>query len=100
MDPQRVVAGFSKRQLQVFRGITQGLSEKQIANALGLSVHTVHVYVKDIYVKAGVSSRAQLLAQFVPTSLLEPEPPESETIEVKPDEAEEGIEVFIDPGDA
>ncbi len=39
-----------------------GASEKQVAATLGLSRHTVHGYVKAIYAKLGVKSRAELMS--------------------------------------
>ena len=39
-----------------------GLAEKQIARRLGLSLNTVHAYVKRIYLEYDVPSRADLLA--------------------------------------
>lgn len=42
-----------------------GASEKEIAAALGISVHTVHQYVKAIYRRFRVKSRAQLMASRI-----------------------------------
>jgi hypothetical protein len=42
-----------------------GFSEKEIAHRRGLSAHTVHEYVKLVYARLEVSSRAELLALFV-----------------------------------
>lgn len=42
-----------------------GDSEKQIAGKLGISRHTVHVYVKALYKIHEVASRGELLARFV-----------------------------------
>jgi DNA-binding CsgD family transcriptional regulator len=52
----------SPRQLEVLERLTSGLSEKQIAYELKLSQHTVHDYVKALYKRYGVMSRAELLA--------------------------------------
>jgi DNA-binding CsgD family transcriptional regulator len=41
--------------------LLEGLSEKQIAQRMGLSQNTVHDYVKQIHRRLGVSSRAELL---------------------------------------
>ena len=38
-------------------------SEKQIAEYMGLSPHTTHNYVKELYRRLKVTSRAELLAQ-------------------------------------
>jgi DNA-binding CsgD family transcriptional regulator len=42
-----------------------GDGEKQIAGKLKLSPHTVHQYVKAVYKRLNVSSRAELLALWV-----------------------------------
>jgi len=59
------------RQQEVFLGLIDGKSEKQIASALGISTHTVHVYVKAIYRRCQVHSRGELLAQFISRLLRE-----------------------------
>jgi DNA-binding CsgD family transcriptional regulator len=60
--------GLSRRMQQTLRSLLGGDSEKQIALKLGLSQHTVHVYVKALYKKYGVSSRGELLAKWVQAS--------------------------------
>ena len=57
-----ITTGLSPRQAETLKLLLQGQSEKQVARALGVSVHTVHVYVKAIYRRFDVSSRAELLA--------------------------------------
>jgi len=57
--------GLSRRMEQTLRSLLGGDSEKQVAAKLGLSQHTVHVYVKALYKKYGVSSRGELLAMWV-----------------------------------
>jgi DNA-binding NarL/FixJ family response regulator len=57
--------GLSRRMEQTLRSLLGGDSEKQIAAKLRLSQHTVHVYVKALYKKYGVSTRAELLARWV-----------------------------------
>lgn len=51
---------------QVLRLLMQGASEKQIARKLGVSMHTVHDYAKDLHKRFGVSSRGELLQRFLP----------------------------------
>ena len=58
------VSGISRLQ-QTLKSLLSGASEKQIALALELSPHTVHVYVKQIYKHYNVSSRGELLARWV-----------------------------------
>jgi DNA-binding CsgD family transcriptional regulator len=54
---------------QTLRGLLGGQSEKEIARELGVSVHTVHEYVKDLHRRLGVNSRGELLARFLPNAL-------------------------------
>jgi DNA-binding NarL/FixJ family response regulator len=55
----------SPRQQQTLRHLLAGESEKQIAQRLSRSPHTVHTYVKAIYRNFRVSSRGELLSLFV-----------------------------------
>jgi DNA-binding NarL/FixJ family response regulator len=57
--------GLPPRLQQTLRRLVQGDSEKQVAKKLGLSRHTIHVYVKQLYKRLSVSSRGELLAKFV-----------------------------------
>jgi len=56
-----------------------GDSEKQIAARLKLSRHTVHEYVKSIYERLGVNSRAELMHRFS-ASAQQPKPKQSERL--------------------
>ena len=66
--------GLSPRLQQTLERLLAGDSEKQIAAHLGLSQHTVHLYVKNLYKHYGVSSRGELLARFVRTGGASPKP--------------------------
>lgn len=55
----------SPRQEQVLEQLLAGRSEKEAAAGLGISRHTVHVYVKSLYARFGVHSRAELMSRFV-----------------------------------
>jgi DNA-binding CsgD family transcriptional regulator len=50
---------------KVMRHLLEGDSEKQVALKLGLSPHSVHQYVKQLYAQLEVNSRGELLAQWV-----------------------------------
>jgi DNA-binding CsgD family transcriptional regulator len=63
VDPK--VEQLQPRLKKVMTHLLEGDSEKQVALKLKLSPHTVHEYVKDLYVELGVCSRGELLAQFV-----------------------------------
>jgi len=51
----------SKREMDVVRGLAEGLTNREIAERLGLSHHTIKNYLFRIYDKLGVSSRLELL---------------------------------------
>lgn len=53
------------RQRQVLACLLEGDSDKQIAQRLTLSPHTVNQYIKSIYRYFGVGTRAELLARWV-----------------------------------
>jgi DNA-binding CsgD family transcriptional regulator len=55
------VSALSKRELEVAECAAQGQSNKQIADQLGLSEHTVKNYLFRIFGKMGVSNRFELL---------------------------------------
>ncbi|MCL6260529.1 response regulator transcription factor [Aquiflexum sp. TKW24L] len=51
----------SKRELQLVRMIKQGMTNREVAEELHLSVHTVDAHRKKIHAKLGVSSVAELV---------------------------------------
>ena len=67
MAPQKLsfdlTRGFSKRMIETLQLLLAGDSEKEVANKLGLSQHTVHIHVKKLYKRLDVSSRAELMAK-------------------------------------
>lgn len=67
-------AALPPRLHQTLGHLLQGDGEKQIALKLGLSQHTVHVYVKSLHKRFNVSSRAELLARFIRPGTLPPPP--------------------------
>jgi DNA-binding CsgD family transcriptional regulator len=50
---------------QTLNHLLDGDSEKQVAYKLNLSPHTVHVYVKSLYRRFNVSSRAELMSRHL-----------------------------------
>ena len=51
----------SKREMEVVRSLAEGLTNREIAERLGLSQHTIKNYLFRVYDKLGVSSRLELL---------------------------------------
>ena len=59
-----VISVFSKQEKIIFEKILQGKTNKQIAEELFISPHSVENYVSFIYDKAGVKNRAELIQKF------------------------------------
>jgi len=57
--------GFSDRELQTLRLAAKGMSNKEIAHALGLSVRTVQNHLVNIFNKLGVGSRTEAVLRAV-----------------------------------
>jgi DNA-binding CsgD family transcriptional regulator len=54
--------GLPPRLAETLAALFEGLPEKEIARRMGLSPHTVHDYVKTLYRRFRVQSRAELVA--------------------------------------
>jgi DNA-binding CsgD family transcriptional regulator len=63
--------GLSGRLNETLSLMLEGLSEKQAASKMNLSIATVHGYVAKLYQHFQVSSRAELLAYFIRRSPIE-----------------------------
>jgi DNA-binding NarL/FixJ family response regulator len=59
--------GLPPRMGQTLMHLLHGESEKQIASKLNISRHTVHIYVKQLYRRFEVHSRAELMARYIAT---------------------------------
>lgn len=55
----------SHRELEVLKGLAQGLAYKQIADQLEVSIHTVRNYIRRIYEKLHVRSRTEAVAKYL-----------------------------------
>jgi DNA-binding CsgD family transcriptional regulator len=65
MRPIPATLHLSPRERQTLLLMLGGLSEKQMAARLGITKHTLHVYVKSLYRLYGAESRGELMAGFV-----------------------------------
>ncbi len=50
----------TKRQTEVARLAARAFSDREIADELGLSPHTVHTHLRNIFARLEISSREQL----------------------------------------
>jgi DNA-binding NarL/FixJ family response regulator len=55
----------SPRERSVLDGLAAGLAYKQIADQLGVSIHTVRNYIRRIYEKLHVCTRTEAVAKFM-----------------------------------
>ena len=60
----------TEREAQVLQLLAQGLANKQIASALGISEHTVKFHISSVYSKLGVASRTEAVRQGVRQGLV------------------------------
>jgi len=58
------------RELEVLQSLAQGLANKQIALALGISEHTVKFHVSAIYAKLGVTNRTEAVRAGIQRGLV------------------------------
>lgn len=58
-----LTAGLSRRMKDTLQLLLAGDSEKEVAAKLGLSQHTVHIHVKNLYKRLDVCTRAELMAK-------------------------------------
>lgn len=55
----------SPRQVQILSLISEGLSDKEIAQRLGMSARTVDSHLRRLYEKHAVHSRAAIIAKWL-----------------------------------
>lgn len=63
---------FTERELDVLRRLAEGLTDKEIADALHLSVTTVRYHVNNLISKTGASSRTELAVNAVRSGIAIP----------------------------
>ncbi|HHV99185.1 MAG TPA: response regulator transcription factor [Clostridiaceae bacterium] len=60
---QYLIDPLTERETEVLNLIAEGMSNKEIADCLNITVNTVKGYIKNIYEKLGVSRRVQVVAR-------------------------------------
>ena len=63
--PGAETVGLSPREREVLDGLAEGHAYKQIADKLGVSIHTVRNYIRRIYEKLHVCSRTEAVAKYL-----------------------------------
>jgi DNA-binding CsgD family transcriptional regulator len=66
---------FTARQRAILDGLDRGLSNKEIAENLQISVHTVKEYIRQLMTKLHTRSRTGIVAQVARLTLPSPKPP-------------------------
>lgn len=64
-DPLYSAHGMSDRELQVLELAARGLTNKNIAKELFLSIRTIEAHMRNVFEKLGVSSRTEAVTQAV-----------------------------------
>lgn len=64
---------FTERELDTLRKLVCGLSDREIAEQLGISYNTVRVYISNMLQKTGYSSRTELSVKAAKSGIVVPE---------------------------
>ena len=64
---------FTERELDTLRNLVSGLSDREIAERLGISYNTVRVYISNMLQKTGYSSRTELAVKAAKSGIVVPE---------------------------
>ena len=49
--------GLTNREVEILRRVTSGLTNRQLAEELGISTRTIDAHLRSVYAKLGVKSR-------------------------------------------
>ena len=50
--------GLTNREVEILRRVTSGLTNRQLAEELGVSTRTIDAHLRSVYAKLGVKSRS------------------------------------------
>jgi len=70
--PLGLLEPLSEREIEVLQQIAQGLTNREIANRLYLSLHTVKAHTRNIFGKLGVHNRTRAVSQARALGILPP----------------------------
>ena len=62
----------TKRETEALRLVMEGLTDREVGSALGLSERTVRYHLGNVYNKLGVSARAEAVAKAMELGLVRP----------------------------
>ena len=65
--PAQNLETLSPRERQILEALGEGAAYKEIAETIGLSIHTVRMHIRGIYKKLHVHSRGQAIAKYMRT---------------------------------
>ena len=80
MRPETLIQALTPREVEVAQAVALGLSNREVAERLGLAEKTVKNHVSDVLDKLGLSRRAQIVALFTAGSLAQPGITRAETV--------------------
>jgi DNA-binding NarL/FixJ family response regulator len=60
----------TQRELEILKGIVEGLTDRSIGESLFISEHTVRSHIKSLYRKLRVSSKAQAVARAIQKKMI------------------------------
>ena len=60
----------TEREKEILKALVDGLSYKMIADRVGLSFHTIHTHIKNIYDKLHVNSKGEAVAKAIKQRLV------------------------------
>jgi DNA-binding NarL/FixJ family response regulator len=64
-EPLRDLADLTNREHEILICLSKGFTDKEIADALSISVWTVHGHVKRVFEKLGVHSRTEAVIKYL-----------------------------------
>jgi DNA-binding CsgD family transcriptional regulator len=106
IDARSPRRGLSPRELEVARLVSEGATNRSIARTLEISLWTVSTYVRRIFAKLDVGSRAEMVAQLYalpqagPVRARAGEAVQSPTLARPEDLARAGLSISLGPADA